>query len=118
MLKGGDSKALKQASVIQRWLKNAGARDEMIEFASQQKVNWDLWLRNARHIYSPLDLALLLDHIDRLYAKWAQSGSDFQFLNNLLEELSTNSSIEMFEGVGRELLFGAVSSVVVRRYSK
>lgn len=118
LLKGCDPKALKQASVIQRWLRNAGARDDMIEFASQQKVNWDLWLRSARHIYSPLDLAQLLDLVDRLYARWAQSGSGFSFLHELLAELDANTFIKKFEGVDRELLFGAVSSVVVRRYSK
>lgn len=55
LLKGSDPKALKTASVLQRWLKGAGANDNMVEYASQQKVNWDIWLRNARHIYTPPD---------------------------------------------------------------
>lgn len=118
LLGGVESKVLKQASVIQRWLKSAGAREDMIEFASQQKVAWDLWLRNARHIYSPMDLATLLDLVDRLYDRWVQSGSRFKSLNELLEELRHDSAIQKFEGLGRELLFGAVSSVVVRRFSK
>lgn len=118
LLVGVDSKVLKQASVIQRWLKSTGAREDMIEFASQQKVAWDLWLRNARHIYSPLDLAALLDSIDQLYDKWVKSGSRFHSLSNLLEDLSQSASIQKFESLGRELLFGAVSSVVVRQFSK
>lgn len=115
---GGDSNALKQASVIQRWLKKAGARDEMIEYASQQKVNWDIWLRNARHVYSPLDLAILLDAIDQIYARWAQSGSGFPFLNSLIEEAKENNSIAKFNGISRELLFGAVTSVAIRLFSR
>jgi Cap4 dsDNA endonuclease len=118
LLGGVDSKVLKQASVMQRWLKGAGAREDMIEFASQQKVAWDLWLRSARHIYSPMDLAVLLDSVDRLYDRWVQSGSRFQSLNELLEESSQSSATQKFGGLGRELLFGAVSSVVVRRFSK
>lgn len=118
LLGGVDSKVLKQASVIQRWLKRAGAREEMIEFASQQKVAWDIWLRNARHIYSPMDLAVLLDSVDKIYDKWAKDDSGFQSLNELLEALSQNLAIQKFEGLGRELLFGAISSVVVRRLSK
>ncbi|MGO4158595.1 dsDNA nuclease domain-containing protein [Cupriavidus sp. YAF13] len=116
--RGVEEKVLKQASVIQRWLKHAGARDDMIEFASQQKVNWDLWLRNARHTYSPMDLSLLLDRIDGLYARWAQSGEGFAFLNTLLTALSAEPEIQAFEGLDRGMLFGAVSAVVVRRYSR
>jgi hypothetical protein len=118
LLKGADSKVLKQASVIQRWLRGVGAGESMIEFASQQKVAWDLWLRNARHIYSPIDLAILLESIDALYGRWVKGASDFSSLNDLLIEMASSSDLKKFEGVGRELLFGAVSAVVVRRISK
>ena len=115
---GGEDKALKNASVIQRWLKQAGARDDMIEFASQQKVNWDIWLRSARHTYSPMDLAVLLDLIDKVHARWAQSGEGFPHLNTLLESLAKEESVQSFHGLDRELLFGAVSAVVVRKASR
>jgi hypothetical protein len=118
LLKGTEPKALKQASAIQRWLKNAGAGDSMIEFASQKKVDWDLWLRNARHNYSPLDLNQLLDLLDKLYASWAQSGADFPALNQLLEKLAADAFLLKFSGLDRELLFGAVASVVVKVYSR
>ncbi|WP_078201685.1 dsDNA nuclease domain-containing protein [Cupriavidus necator] len=115
---GVEDKVLKQASAIQRWLKQAGARDDMIEFASLQKVNWDIWLRSARHTYSPMDLSALLDLIDKVYTRWAQSGEGFQFLNSLLESLSKESVVRSFQGLDRELLFGAVSAVVVRKASR
>ena len=118
LLKGAEPKALKQASAIQRWLRGAGAGEAMIEYASMQKVNWDLWLRTARHNYSPLDLGSLLDQIDKLYLQWVQSGEGFQRLNQLLEEFSKVSFLEKFGGLNRELLFGAIGSVVVRVYSK
>lgn len=118
LLKGAEPKALKQASAIQRWLRGAGAGEEMIEYASMQKVNWDLWLRTARHNYSPLDLGSLLDQIDKLYLQWVQSGEGFQCLNQLLEDFSKVSFLAKFGGLNRELLFGAIGSVVVRVYSK
>lgn len=118
LLKGAEPKALKTASVIQRWLKQAGADDMMIEFASQQKVKWDIWLRSARHIYSPMDLAVLLGLADKLHDDWAKGGADFSSLDKLIRKLSNDSEIKRFEGLNRELLFGAVGSVVVRRYSK
>lgn len=118
LLKGVEPKALKAASVIQRWLKQAGADDLMIEFASQQKVKWDIWLRSARHIYSPMDLAVLLGVIDKLHDDWTKGGADFPFLDKLIRKLSDDLEIKKFEGLDRELLLGAVGSVVVRRYSK
>lgn len=116
--KGEDPKVLKQASAIHRWLKGVGARDSMIEFASQQKVNWDLWMRNARHNYSILDLETLLASIDQLYKKWVQADGGFELLNQLLEELELNPLLQRFNGLSRELLFGAVASVVVKVYSR
>jgi len=118
LLKGSDPKALKTASVLQRWLEGAGANDDMVEYASQQKVNWDIWLRNARHIYTPLDLHALLGLIDGLYDRWAKSGLGFTFLNDLLHGLDGDATIEIFNELNRELLFGAVCAVVVRRHSK
>lgn len=118
LLKGAEPKALKQASAIQRWLKNAGAGDAMIEFVSQKKVDWDIWLRNARHIYSPLDLNQLLDQLDKLYAQWAKSGDGFPSLNQLLEDLVLEPFLTRFSGLDRELLFGAIASVVVKVSSR
>lgn len=118
LLKGTEPKALKQASAIQRWLRSAGAGDAMIEFASQKKVDWDLWLRNARHNYSPLDLNQLLDKLDKLYAQWAKSGDGFPSLSQLLEDLVSDPLLTRFSGLDRELLFGAIASVVVKVSSR
>jgi len=118
LLKGTEPKVLKQASAIHRWLKNAGAGDGVIEFASQKKVDWDLWLRSSRHNYSPLDLAQLFELVDNLYSRWAKSGEGFPFLNKLLEELAGNPFLRKFVGLDREILFGAVASVVVKVYSR
>ncbi len=118
LLNGTEPKALKQASAIQRWLKGAGAGEETIEYASMQKVNWDIWLRTARHNYSPLDLGSLLSQIDKLYDQWVQSGDGFQRLYQLLEDFSKVPFLTKFGGLNRELLFGAIGSVVVRVYSK
>lgn len=115
---GEEPKALRSASVLQRCLKAAGASDPMIEFAALQKVNWDVWLRSARHIYSPFDLALLLEFTDQLYDTWVRRGAEFAVLRELLEDATENALIKKFAGLQRDLLFGAVSSVVVRRYSR
>ncbi|SKC54168.1 dsDNA nuclease domain-containing protein [Paraburkholderia hospita] len=115
-LRGGeDPKALKTASILQRWLKAAGATEEMIEYASRSKVSWDGWLRRARHIYTPFDMNFLLDRIDKLYTKWMQGIADFVTLHALLGELGEEPICRKFEGLSSELLLGAVCSVGVRR---
>lgn len=115
---GDEPKALRSASVLQRCLKAAGATDPMIEFAAQQKVSWDVWLRNARHIYSPFDLTLLFEFTDQLYDTWMRRGAEFVTLRELLEVATQNALVKKFAGLQRDLLFGAVSAVVVRRYSR
>jgi hypothetical protein len=80
-LRGGeDPKALKTASILQRWLKAAGATDEMIEYASRSKVSWDGWLRRARHIYTPFDMSgcrasRTSSRCTRCWANWAKNPS-------------------------------------------
>jgi hypothetical protein len=115
---GEEPKTLRSASVLQRCLKSAGATDQMIEFAAEQKVKWDVWHRSARHIYSPFDLALLLEYTDKLYDTWIRRGAEFATLRVLLEDATDNVLVKKFAGLQRDLMFGAISAVVVRCYSK
>lgn len=115
---GEEPKTLRAASVLQRCLKAAGATDPMIEFAAQQKVKWDVWHRSARHIYSPFDLTLLLEYIDKLYDTWIRRGAEFATLRVLLEDATNNVLVKKFAGLQRDLMFGAISAVVVRCYSR
>ena len=115
-LRGGeDPKALRTASILQRWLKAAGATDEMVEYATRSKVGWDGWVRRVRHIYTPFDMNFLLDRVDKLYVRWMLGVSDFATLHALLGELSAEPICTKFEGLSLELLLGAVCSVGVRR---
>lgn len=115
---GEEPKTLRSASVLNRCLKAAGATDLMIEFAAEQKVKWDVWYRNARHIYSPFDLTLLLEYIDKIYNEWMRLGAGFATLRVLLDSATQNVVVEKFTGLQRDLMFGAISAVVVRSYSR
>jgi hypothetical protein len=118
LLAGEDPKALKSASVIQRWYKKAGADDQMIEFVAQQKVNWDIWLRAARHIYTPFDLTFLLERLDKTFEDWQVSGANFKDIPSVIDQFSKDSFLMKFEGLDHGTLFGAINSVLVRKYSK
>jgi len=90
----------------------------MISYASQQKVEWDIWLRNARHIYSPMDLSELLKSIDDIYEKWSIGIANFGSLNVLIKAFMEEKSATNFSNLTRELILGAICSLVVRRNSR
>lgn len=118
LLAGEDERALKTASVIQRWYRRAGAEDSMTDYAAQQKVNWDIWLRNARHSYSPIDLVFLLQRIDVVFDDWQKKGADFNVMYDLIGQLSEERPVKQFQGLDKEILFGAMNAVLVRQYSQ
>lgn len=53
---GGDPRAVKNASIIQRTLSKSGASEAHIEFCSRCKIAWDEWFRNNRHILPELEV--------------------------------------------------------------
>jgi hypothetical protein len=111
---GGDPKFLKTASFLQRKLKAAGATDSMIEFAAQKKVAWDVWMRDARHIYPEFDLIFLLDATEGLRGSWMLMGGEMKLLQQILDR-EIGTLIGKFPTLTKELLFGGVISAYVRR---
>lgn len=118
LLAGEDQKVIKTASILQRVLKAAGAGPRMIEFASAQKVEWDIWFRNARHNYGEFDLLLLLEKLDALYRSWHLSGGALESLNSLVIKFSMDEFAKRFSGLTKELILGGVFSALVRSFSK
>lgn len=118
LLSGEDEHALKTASVIHRWYKRAGANEQMIDYAAQQKVSWDLWLRTSRHIYVPFDLVNLLQRLDELFAEWELCGADFSTLSALITKFAGDPSTKQFQGLDKDILFGAMNAILVRKYSR
>ena len=112
---GGDTQAIKSASIIQRLLNQADASERMIEFASECKVKWDIWFRNKRHSMAEFDLNFLLEKIDRIAAEWSSENTSFNFLREnvgtLLEEVTEQ---DISSTLTKELLLGAVFSAMIR----
>ncbi|WP_185232622.1 dsDNA nuclease domain-containing protein [Teredinibacter franksiae] len=44
---GGDAKAIRNASIIQRTLESAGVSQDSITYCSQCKIEWDVWVRES-----------------------------------------------------------------------
>jgi hypothetical protein len=118
LLGGEDGKVIKTASILQRVLNTSGASSGMIEFASAQKVAWDIWFRNARHTYAEFDLALLLQKLDDAYRKWRLAGGTFNDLENLVNQFLADPSLAKFSGLSKELIFGGTLAALVRSFTK
>jgi len=115
LVAGADPKPLRTASFLQRRLSSLGAEESMVEYATQAKVNWDIWLRNARHTYPESQLNFLLQTIAEIRTKWMRSCGEFDVLNQAIT--GTMSSAQSISALTVDLLFGGVMADWVRKES-
>ena len=92
----------------------AGATDSMIEYCTQQKVNWDIWLRRTRHAIPNFTLNFLLERLHAIYTGWSIPNATMDDLRQRIEALRTEKSISSIESLTDELLLGGVLSAMVR----
>jgi hypothetical protein len=112
---GGDSNAIKNASIIHRLMSRAGASEVMIEFVSNCKVNWDIWFREKRHTMAEFDLNFLQEDIGQIASNWSSNKDSVDQLKSKIDDLY-NQIVEKNESttLNKELLLGAVFSAIVR----
>lgn len=116
LLKSGDDKALKNASIIQRRLQKAGAGEEMIEYCTRQKVAWDIWIRDKRHSADEFEFNQLQHQISQLAKKW--DGNDWDWLNNALVALESKlANTRLGANINCNLLVGGIFSSLIRSES-
>ncbi len=113
----GDSRAIKNASIIHRLLSEANASEQMIEFASSCKVNWDFWLRSKRHSLAEFELNFLLESVKRTAHDWVREKEGFDLLEIKIESLF-NKYKSISNTLTKELLLGAAFAAMVRNESQ
>lgn len=118
LLQGGDPAAIKNASILQRKLKEAGATESMIEAASRTKVSWDVWLRSARHTFPDFTFNLLLDEIDKNCKAWLLGGGVLADLENFVQGILDSSIGQKFAALDTDLVFGGFCAAIVRRAAR
>jgi hypothetical protein len=120
LLQGGDGRAIKNASIIQRTLTSAGAGDSEVEYCSRCKTDWDIWLRNNRHIISEFDLQGILSSVAQLLNK-AVGNSNMMTLSKLrkpIKELVVQlEKDELLYDLNPDLVLGGVFAELVKRKS-
>jgi hypothetical protein len=112
---GGDDKAIKSASILQRVLKKNGFSGETVDIFAFFKVQWETWFRTNRHDIPEFRLTIIKQGITQLAKKLATGQVD---LNTITPEIATLSA-DMNESLTRsdiseELTFGAVLSELVK----
>jgi len=118
LLQGGDPAAIKNASILQRKLKEAGATESMIEAASRAKVSWDVWVRSARHTFPDFTFNLLLDEIDKKCKAWLLGGGALADLENFVQGILDSSIGKKFLVLDTDLVFGGFCAAIVRRATR
>lgn len=120
LLKGGDKKAIKSVSIIQRTLNAAGAGKDEVEYCSRCKTNWDIWLRKNRHVIPEFDLQLIVSSIRKLLVSTSQNGNSVSIsslnkpIKALVEKLEKDGLIH---GLNLELILGGVFAELVKEKS-
>jgi hypothetical protein len=117
LMDGGDSKAIKSASIIQRTLQSSGAGTQTVVYCSKCKVDWDNWLRMNRHMLLVLDINIIICKISTLLTKLQVNGNSVKLsalkqpITDLIEELKTEG---ILYDLNEDLVLGAIFSELVR----
>jgi hypothetical protein len=118
LFSGGDPHAIKNASIIQRKLTEAGANLQMIEYCSEVKVKWDVWLREKRHILLEYDLNFLLQELSEISNKLVKGEIKLGEIDAEIKRLLGNLGTKSIAGsLKNDLLLGGVFSAMVRSES-
>jgi len=111
---GGDTTALKTASILHRKLKAAGANEGMIEYLCRQKVEWDEWLRTKRHFISEFDANRLIANLHKVGKDWALSGGELQKLFDAVDTFPKSTDLTLQNELNQDLILGGILSEITR----
>lgn len=117
LLLNGDHTAIRSASIIQRTLSESGANKDTIEYCSRCKSEWDLWLRNARHMHLEFDLQMIISRIQDILNNAIQFGNYLKLselsspIRKYFQELETEGNTF---GLTQNLIVGGIFSELVK----
>lgn len=117
LVSNGDHQAIKSVSIIQRNLKKSGASEEVIEYCTKNKAEWDIWLRKTRHTVPERELNFILTEVRELLhkAKGELMYIDFPKLRTPIKDYYKMLKDESREyGLNEDLILGGIFSELIR----
>lgn len=115
LVAGGDPKAVKNASIIQRKLSQAGVNADMIEYCSRCKVQWDMWLREKRHSIPEFELNFLLEDLNAIKNQWVIAAIKFAGVRVEIDQLWDRASSKgLTSTMTKDILLGGLFAALVR----
>lgn len=112
---GGDKKALKSLSILQRILKRTNTPQNLIDYAAKCKTEWDIWYRKYRHDIPEFDLIMLESKLSESVQRHTNSGVGFSELKEYVEDIFNSLSNDVsFGSLSKEIILGGLFSVMVR----
>ncbi|GEK12041.1 dsDNA nuclease domain-containing protein [Aliivibrio fischeri] len=116
--KGGDPKAIKSASIIQRTLESSGGGRDEIEFCSRCKTEWDTWVRNNRHMISEMDLMTITEYIRDIIKESRDNNGGNIKISSLRKSIKTLliklKDEELIYDLNETYILGGIFSEVVK----
>ncbi|MDI3248471.1 MULTISPECIES: dsDNA nuclease domain-containing protein [unclassified Pseudomonas] len=117
ILAGGDLKAIKSASIIQRYLKKGGAGLSEIEYCSRCKSDWDMWVRKNRHVIIDFDLECIFSAVRSTLIGVRDVGGKFVLysIRGSVKDLEARLLKDgLLFDLNLDLLFGAFFSELIK----
>lgn len=117
LVDGGDVKALKHLSILQRILKKTNTPDNMINYAAQCKTEWDIWYMKNRHNVPDYDMNILESNLSEAIQRTMISGNIFSALDTTVGDIK--QAIEKkpsLTNLSNEIILGGLFSVMVRSH--
>jgi len=111
---GGDPKALKSASIIQRLLKSAGATSELIDFCCKCKSDYDIWFSGARHYIAEYEYLQFSIDVNKSVVDWLRQDGNIQNLMRLVKDYRKRIHYEFSSRLDDEKCLGAFLAEIVR----
>ena len=112
---GGDEKAIKSASILQRTLKRSGFSSNTIDAFAGYKCQWEAWHRKYRHDIPDFLMTIAIEHVVESAKKLALGVIKTAEITTEVMSLQTQLCNQLRRtDITLELTFGAVLSELVR----
>ena len=112
---GGDPKALRNASILQRLLKRSGANETMTVSACKAKVGWENWIRQYRHAMTETDFFTLQAKVSDALKMHVRGNLTLPDLSTRLNSITGEFQGKLPSGIALnvDLIFGLFWSLAV-----